>query len=314
MSLHSRSLRRLLAGTAATALLLGGLAAPAEAVDSHRSQRGTYVALGDSYASGEGLAPYDTSDGCHRSVEESYPERLTDYGPRRFDRLTSVACSGALTGSVVATQTDALDARTRTVTLTVGGNDVGFAPVLVSCLYSPVPQVQQSLPGGGCQARDAEVDAAIEHLGGPAGGSGARLPLASVIGAIAAAAPRAQILVSGYPQLFGVPDGDCRVSDTLPLFVADDDIAWIREQTAALNAAIRRGVARAKAAGAAVRYVDATRTFAGHGLCDRRTPWINGVVLAPTAVPTPTSASFHPTARGQWAYAAAFSRPGWGRR
>lgn len=308
---RSRLPRRLLAAAALVGLILTG-AGPAEASPwrgHHRS--GSYVALGDSYAAGEGLPPYETRadgtvDPCHRSVSQSYPERLEESGPRRFDRLTSLACTGASTGAVVASQVPAIPRRTRTVTLTVGGNDAGFAPVLASCLYSPNPQVDATLPPGGCQAQDAAVDAAIAYLAAPAGGSGARVPLATVLGAVAARAPRAEILVSGYPQLFGQPVADCPVSTALPVLVAAADVAWIREQTAALNSAIRAGVERARAAGVRARYVDATATFAGHGLCDRQEPWINGLVLAPTTPPSPAPASFHPTSTGQWAYAKAF--------
>jgi lysophospholipase L1-like esterase len=309
MSARTRSrLSRALVSTLAVVALLVVGAAPAEATTGHGQGARTYVALGDSYASGEGLAPYEAGAGrCDRSQTQSYPERLSQVGPRRFDRLISAACSGATTGAVLASQTDALTNRTRTVTLTVGGNDVGFSSVLLSCLYSPVPAVQQTLPGGqGCRAQDPQVDAAIAYLGGPAGGSGARVPLVGVIAAVADQAPHAQILVSGYPQLLGVPSTDCQVNPAAPLFISADDVTWIREETTALNAAIRAAVQRARAAGARVRYVDATRTFAGHGFCDRRTPWINGLVLAPGATLAPLPSSFHPTAKGQWAYAAAF--------
>ena len=309
MSARARSplSRTLVTALAVIGLLVLG-AAPAEATTGHGQGARTYVALGDSYASGEGLAPYEATGGsCDRSQRQSYPERLRQVGPRRFDRLISAACSGATTGAVLASQTGALTTRTRTVTLTVGGNDVGFAPILLSCLYSPVPAVQQTLPGGkGCRAQDAQVDAAIAYLGGPAGGSGARVPLAGVIDEIADQAPHAQLLVSGYPQLLGVPATDCQVNPAAPLFISAEDVTWIREETTALNAAIRAAVQRARDAGVRVRYVDATRTFAGHGFCDRRSPWINGLVLAPGAALAPLPASFHPTAQGQWAYAAAF--------
>ncbi|GAA1431474.1 hypothetical protein GCM10009616_18670 [Microlunatus lacustris] len=39
--------------------------------------------------------------------------------------------------------------------------------------------------------------------------------------------------------------------------------------------------------------------------CGSRTPWVNSVVVAPPSV---ASASFHPTARGQQAYATVVAR------
>ena len=79
-----------------------------------------YVALGDSYASGGGLAP-----------SLAYPVLLGAQGPGRFASPTSAARSGAVTSDVLATQVSSLRESTRTVTLTVGGNDAGFATVVV---------------------------------------------------------------------------------------------------------------------------------------------------------------------------------------
>ena len=50
------------------------------------------------------------------------------------------------------------------------------------------------------------------------------------------------------------------------------------------------------------------KKFVGHNVCDRRRPWINSVVFGPG--PSISPASFHPTARGQFAYAFAFAKAG----
>lgn len=60
---------------------------------------GRYVALGDSYSAGEGLAPFQAgtedvgqgSDRCHRSNQHAYP-LLLDFAPPR--RKLFRACSG----------------------------------------------------------------------------------------------------------------------------------------------------------------------------------------------------------------------------
>jgi hypothetical protein len=57
-----------------------------------------------------------------------------------------------------------------------------------------------------------------------------------------------------------------------------------------------------------VHYVNVAKKFVGHNVCDRRRPWINSVVLGPG--PSIGSASFHPTARGQIAFAFAFAEVG----
>ncbi len=303
-------------------------AQPAGQSDVARSRppihaRSAYVALGDSYASGEGLPPFAPgtggAGGCHRSLDQSYPAVLADSGRRSFARLTSVACSGAVTSDLVATrpgttrppQLDALDSRTRTITLTIGGNDAGFALVFGDCVYSPDPGLQAALPGGGpgCAARDdALVSKRIAALSGGPGAPSVTgiVPLPVLLDQIDAVAPRATIYLTGYPSLFGKKTTDaagCRVNSAAPLYVAASDAAWIRSKTAHLDKTIRSTAAAARAQGVDVRYVDVARTFRGHNLCDRRTSWVNGVVLASVDPLQLSPATLHPTARGQRAYA-----------
>ncbi|HEY5104952.1 MAG TPA: hypothetical protein VII65_07915, partial [Acidimicrobiales bacterium] len=111
-----------------------------------------YVAMGDSYASGEGLQSNATtylapsnSDGCHRSAT-AYPVLVAtslnvDLG--QFETYGSggfVACSGATTKDILKgqngepAQPSALSSATRWVTLTAGGDDLHFSDVLLACL------------------------------------------------------------------------------------------------------------------------------------------------------------------------------------
>lgn len=277
-----------------------------------------YVALGDSYASGEGLAPYvvgtEGPGQCHRSLDQSYPALLADSGRRDFDDLTSVACSGAVTADLVRTrsgsslppQLSGLDRHTTTVTLTVGGNDAGFGQVLGACVYSADPRV--TVPGAaGCADRyDALVSARIAALGGGRHSLPEVYPLRRALLRAAAAAPRASISVTGYPLIFGTQIGSpygCQVSSQAPLFVTASDAAWIRTKATDLNEAIKAAVRSARHAGADVRYVDVATAFRGHELCDQASPWLNGVVIASLNPTQLSTATFHPTADGQSAYA-----------
>jgi len=71
----------------------------------------SYVALGDSYASGVGTRSYDSASGeCYRSPH-AYP--VLD-AQRIGAALTSVACSGATVASLTSTQLSALSSSTRT--------------------------------------------------------------------------------------------------------------------------------------------------------------------------------------------------------
>lgn len=288
----------------------------------HNHKVSGYVALGDSYASGEGLTPFEEgTDGpgdCHRSADQSYPVRLTDSRRRAFDDFASVACSGAIIADLVATrpnttrapQLAALNSKTETVTLSIGGNDAGFRVIFGDCVYTPSAELAPVVPGSpGCAARDdLLVSTRIAAL---AGGRDAPVvpgvyPLPDALRTIAAVAPRAKIYVTGYPKIFGTkitnPLG-CQVNAQAPLFVTASDAAWIRSKARQLNKGIASAVTKARHAGVNAQYVDVTGTFRGHNLCDRKSPWLNGVVLNPTNPPSFSLASFHPTARGQHAFA-----------
>lgn len=319
-----RPVPRLRLVVATVALALAGstlLVGPAHAAPVG----GRAVALGDSFASGEGLAPYragtDTATNtCHRSPR-AYPELLDDGRHPAVSSVRSVACSGALTGDVVAdlragddvvAQTAALGRRTRTVTLTVGGNDVGFGPVLAACTYTPVPALQGLVPGRpGCREElDPLVTLATAGLAGKAPTGPGRASLATVLAEVHRRAPRAKVYVTGYPRLFGLTGFDsygCRVGSVAgaPLYVSSADVRWVRAKSDGLNAALRTGVARARALGVPATYVDVADAFTSHNVCGSGTPWLNGVLLAPTTPPSLDPATFHPNAAGQKAYARA---------
>jgi hypothetical protein len=100
-----------------------------------------YVALGDSYSSGEGTFNYDSaSEGCHRSPD-SYVGYIANHA--NLPNPVFAACSGAQTDDFYVTnpsnpaesaQLNQLsDANPDVVTLTIGGNDVGFKTVLDAC-------------------------------------------------------------------------------------------------------------------------------------------------------------------------------------
>lgn len=332
MTRHSHRVRRLTVGvlTLVMGVTTSALALPAAEASGHGygfGRHASYVALGDSYASGEGLVPYEqgtdtATNSCHRSTDDSYPELLERSDVRAYNRLTSVACSGATTASLFTTltpggpapQLSALTARTRTVTVTIGGNDAGFAQVLSACVYAPVadPQVQATIQGQPeCRTSlNKPVSARILNLARPQSQLPPTVSLPQVLARIHARAPQAQIYVSTYPQLVGTkfnsPYG-CQVGSVgpVPLAITAADARWIRTKATQLNAAIAVSVAEARYAGQPVHLVRVDRRFQGHNLCDSRSPWLNPVLLDASGV---SRASFHPTARGQSAFAAAFER------
>lgn len=89
-----------------------------------------YVAMGSSFAAGPGVGPNttDTPQRCGRGTF-NYPNLVAE---QLKLKLVDATCSGAKTEHVlgpwneVAPQIDSVDADTRLVTVTIGGNDIAF--------------------------------------------------------------------------------------------------------------------------------------------------------------------------------------------
>jgi lysophospholipase L1-like esterase len=255
-----------------------------------------YVALGDSFSSGEGNPPYRPStdslllphDLCHRSYA-AYPQLVADRVSATRD-WSFWACSGARISDMTSpnhqnpvepAQLDRIAPPGRSnravdlITLTIGGNDAQFGSVWITCLASHAV----SLLLGTCNEswRSRLADAI----------NGLRTSLPPVFRALRARAPRARIVVLGYPDPFPIAlSPSSRCTD----WFAPADIRFLGRTGASLDGAIR---AAARASRARVTYVSPTG-FAGHDACSRR-PWFNGLRLDPTRV----RGSFHPNAAGQ---------------
>jgi lysophospholipase L1-like esterase len=224
-----------------------------------------YVALGDSYAAGQAAGSFPN---CMQG-DEGYPELLDSEG--RIHLRANPTCSGATTASVAETQLSALNRGTRLVTVTVGAADLGLSRVLAEC--SPGPSVE-------CQ--DA-IDDALALLVVPPGVLLGRLT--DLYADIADEAPRALVVVTGYPLLFTPTSGD-------PNFALKSQI---NAATAVLNATIRQAVTVTAGAGVDIVYVDVSGPsgFLGHGI-GSTVPFINDL---------PDPNAFHPNAAGYATYA-----------
>lgn len=238
MTARGRFVARLVTMLIALAGFVTVGALPAAAGPSSTVQ---YVALGDSYAAGQGGGDY--LNDCLQSPN-GYPYLLEPKG--RIDLRANAACTGASTSEVSSTQLSDLNQDTGLVTLTVGAADLDLSRVLTEC--TAVPPV-------GCQ--DA-INFAVAQLAG-LGGS-----LSILYGDVAEAAPNALIVVTGYPLLFEI--------------VPEDPAAAIKVQInnaiTLLNSTIQQVVGAAEAAGVNIVYVDVTAEFAGHGIGSKK-PFIN---------------------------------------
>ncbi|MFJ5723327.1 SGNH/GDSL hydrolase family protein [Streptomyces sp. NPDC093149] len=247
-----------------SSVLLGAVlaltgAATADAASS--VQAVDYVALGDSYSSGVGSGSYDSASGdCKRSTK-AYPALwAAANSPSSF---AFTACSGARTGDVKAGQLGPLNASTDLVSISIGGNDAGFADVMTTCVLQSEAT---------CLSRIATARSFVDTT----------LPgnLDSVYSAIRAKAPSARVVVLGYPRFYKI-GGSCVVG------LSDKVRTAINGAADYLNAATAK-----RAADHGFTYADVAGKFTGHEICSgdawlHSLNWLN------------IGESYHPTAAGQ---------------
>ncbi|MDQ1679511.1 MAG: hypothetical protein QOI42_370 [Frankiaceae bacterium] len=183
-------LRAFLTTCAVLTVMTAAVPTSAHAAASPTDGGAVLVALGDSFASGEGSAPYlagtDTAGNtCHRSPQAYGSLLASILGVS--SSFAFVACSGAVTADLFAPNhggnrlpggavepaqlcqaatvtvagvtvpacpagtAPALGPATRAVTLSIGGNDAGFSAVVGSCVFVAYLEIGQ--PGRGCASR-----------------------------------------------------------------------------------------------------------------------------------------------------------------
>jgi lysophospholipase L1-like esterase len=216
-----------------------------------------YVALGDSYSAGNGAASANLSILCGRNTY-SYPYLVAARRPNTA--LNFVACQGAVTTDVTNSQAMALNSSTKLVTITIGGNDIGFANLVISCTLT------------NCASAIASANSQIAN----------QLPakLDATYSAIRTKAPNARVVVLGYPRPFANRTCSAAVGASL-------------SEESGLNGLVDNldAVIAARASAAGFTYANPNSYWAGHDVC-AATPYTNGYVpLIPTD-------SYHPTRAG----------------
>lgn len=222
-----------------------------------------YVALGDSYSSGVGAGSYLAASGsCLRSTRAYSALWAAAHHPTSY---VSVACAGAKTTDVTSGQVGALSSATTLVTITVGGNDVGFSSVMTDCVVY------------GTSRCVADVDAAESR---------ARTVLPAALDttyrAVRAHAPNARVVVLGYPRFYDLGAWWC-------LGLSSTSRSKINEGANVLDSVTSAAAARHNFTFADVR----SRFAAGHEICDGGSSWLHSVDW------TDVEQSYHPTAGGQ---------------
>lgn len=255
---------------------------------SVRTGPATYVAMGSSFASGPGITERakDSPMLCGRS-KDNYPHLLA---AKLNMPLIDVSCGGAVTGHILAggqhfqrAQIDAVKAETKLVTITIGGNNVGYMANLfaAACKNKPdaVPALTRSRVCDG--ATPAEQERRFASL---------EAEMTKVITETRKRAPSAQIVLLSYQTVLP-PRGTCAA---LHMNETDADLARATAQR------LYDITARVAPAQGAIFY-DVAALTRDHGVC-AADPWIEGFVF-PSSPLSNDPMAFHTNLAGMQAIA-----------
>lgn len=259
ISLRRRTAR--FTGVLAALALTAGFAAPTAA-----EPEPIYIGLGDSYAAGTGGGEYlpnsfPAPTDCRQTVS-AYSTQLRGANWGCFG-YTTEGVSAVVTGASLDPATAPVLANASVITVTVGGNDIDTGAVAANCVPSTAT--------AGCKA--ALFNSLAVKL--------PKLPakIKAMVALIKQKAPRAKVVLTGYPRLFTVSN----------FMTADQKAAATTMNSAAdlLNATIAFSALATR-----TKYVSVTNQFTNHGV-GSADPWIVGVPLVERPLDT-----YHPTAAG----------------
>lgn len=328
--------------------------------DSYSSGEGAADGDGDYYSETDWRTSTD-ANGCHRSFyswarwatlpgTSSNVGYLADSADPGMD-FHQVACSGAQTPSLsslnasdsndLAANDDFngnffgelpqihqgyLDENTTLVTLTIGGNDARFGPVMARCMLATAATncASNSFKPPNATANEQRTDRWLTGYGNAAGDPlDEAIPLiidnvavegaADAIGAIRANAPHAKIVILGYPRLFE-NQGSCVRSGPgvlSPFGLSAGSVAFLNEMGDYMNTQLKAMVTQMVQNGdPKLVFADPTAAFAGRGVCGTD-PAINSFRTTLRASDTAqlfglikmSAESFHPNKAGTQIYA-----------
>jgi lysophospholipase L1-like esterase len=248
-----------------------------------------YVALGSSYAAGPGLG--DRAQGSPRLAGRSTYNYAHLLAVRLKLRLTDVTFSGATiaqilgleSGATPTPQIDAVTAETRLVTLTGGGNDLGYIGYLVT---ASLPALVRTVTGGNRRLAELRNPSEFERKGSALGDN-----LIALVDGIRSRAPRATIVISDYLALLPPANGVAAP----PLRRDDTDRG--RQYWERVNLILKQASARS-----GVLFADVSQVSASHHAWSAE-PWTERFVLFGGK-----AAAYHPNRDGMIAVADAVER------
>lgn len=303
--------------------------------------KNSVVAMGDSYSSGEGVtAPGGkdyfpetdyfskltdkTTDKCHRSkLAWSRQATLPGYSKSIGEMADSldpqvdyhfVACSGARTYDMFKGQSSEvpqidsgyLDDNTTLVTLSIGGNDARFADIVKKCVFPA---------GTNCDGNSmSNVDPTNgKDVGGDTGPlrewapkwlhNAVRPQVVKTLNAIHAKAPKAKVVLMGYPRLLSTEKG-ASYPGTCVLNMEKPEGEWLNVMADNLAAEMKGAT---QDAGSWAVFSDPRDEFDGKTICGAPET-VHGIVMsgrsqADEDFPNASMQSFHPKPAGARLYA-----------
>jgi hypothetical protein len=263
-----------------TAWLLLALAALVLALGASAARAANYVALGDSYAAGPLIPNPLLPLGCLKS-SNNYAHLAA---PGIGLSLRDATCSGAKTNHMTEPQNvepdgpnppqlNSLNGETTVVSLTIGGNDIGFSEVAESCItVNPFSHpCLDKYDSGGVDQLKARIEATAPKV-------------AAVLQGIHARSPSAKIYVLNYPAIF--PETGLGCWPQMP--IGFSDVSYLRSTEQRLNSML---ATQAAANGATL--VNWYGASIGHDACKgSSTRWVEPLV------PTNAAAPIHPNKAG----------------
>ena len=259
-----RAARLLVTAVVALAILVFGVAG---------ARAANYVSLGDSYTAGPLIPNPVLPLGCLKS-SNNYP-RLA--APTIGLQLRDPSCSGARTDHMTQPQNvdpdgpnppqfDSLDAETTVVSITIGGNDIGFSEVAQGCItLNPFSTPCKDKYTAGGKDQLAERIAATAPK------------VAAVLQGIKARSPLAKIYVLNYPAIF--PETGFGCWPQMP--IGFGDVPYLRSTQKGLNTMLAN---QAAANGATL--VNWYGASIGHDACKgSSTRWVEPLLPGELAAP-----------------------------
>ena len=327
--------KRILSVLLAFAFVIGCISfAPLQGIAA-KEDKVIMVSLGDSYSSGEGIEPFfgqeketkekvsDQDWLAHRSQKAWSGLLKVDgvSGTMADNKDTNwffVAASGAEIKDLTSGQTKAynkdgingtftLDPQLDVfdqlekgsvdyVTLTLGGNDVGFTELITSAVMNNEERVQ------------SDIEAIWKKFFAE---NGIRASLKEAYKKIAdKAGSQAKIIVAGYPKLLN-PDGFA-INYFVDVDVSAEKTKIVNDSTIKFNSEIEKLVEECRNEGMNIYFVDVVKEFDGHEAYTSE-PYINEVIttIQPEDINDKgfvSSYSVHPNAEGAKAYARAIQK------